>query len=72
MSPFAPRKLRGDRYFCGAKGDTWTFIDRTILNGEFDETVCSFYIAKPSNWVVDGLFFIPFLPTGLESIANWL
>ena len=32
MSPFALRKLRGDRYFCGAKGDTWKFIDRAILN----------------------------------------
>jgi len=39
VSPFAPRKLRGDRYFCGAKGDTWTFINRTILSSRFLATL---------------------------------
>ncbi len=33
-----PRKLRGDRYFCGAKSDTWTLIEPQATAARLGET----------------------------------
>jgi len=50
VSPFALRKLRGDRYFCGAKGDTWTFNDPQYNT--------KFLTAQPQAALLDIFLFI--------------